>query len=428
MKNAFLSALSFLMIANNTIKSSYLLKNQYEMNLAILPRSSLSSTNFKNIWFGKMNLIHFIPVTFNGCFFGSSSVFIESNDILIIQNCFNLSGSIKVMDRSIFVSSTNLSDKFISFQVFNGKGTFQNSSFIAKSNEPVITAFKSEITIQNCNFSKCYNGGIVALQNTNLSISNSCFREMKAKEGAAVNFLGDLLKISNCAFINCQASKVGGALRIAGRLNSTLKSCFFRNNKSPQGNSIYLSKLSTLFLVKCSPRSLNDEIYYFKKSNVIARKDDPPIGEGGQYPATSTFSPTKIFTESIQFSFSNIFSRTTDFSQTKLFSISSFFTPSGNFTIPITPDPSQTPFGTPTPHVPDATLTPRSISNKNKSTKYLTFVIIICVAVVVIAIVAVVAILIQKRKSQIYPSDYDGENEEPKKTTVVISNINDDGL
>ena len=112
MQKAFLSTLSILMIANGTIKSSHLLKSKYSLNLAILPHNSLSITTFQNIWFKKIDLIHFSPITFNGCIFGSSSVFIQSKETLILQNCVNLSGHIKAENNDIFVNSSSLSENF----------------------------------------------------------------------------------------------------------------------------------------------------------------------------------------------------------------------------------------------------------------------------------------------------------------------------
>lgn len=423
MINNLLSSLSLLMITNGTIESSILLRNQYNLNLAILPRSSLSITTFKNVWFKKIELIHFSPITFNSCRFGSSSVFIQSKETLIIQSCANISGYIRAEGSDIYVNSSSLSENFSMFNLLHSHGNFHNSKFTTKSNKPVITCSNSAVNVQNCIFSECDHGGIVTLLKSNLTVSNSIFNKMGADEGGAINFDGDELIANKCIFSHCKAAKSGGALKIAGRLNSTFSSCSFRFNKSPQGNSIYLLKSSGLVLNDCFISSGANEIYNYRKPNMIKKVGPPQSGD--KEPDNPSPRPTPIssnyFSISNQFSQSSGFTTSNSFTKTIEFSQSSSFTPSVHTTLP---QPTEIPDQTSTPF-PTASFIDRS---SNRSTKYLTFVIIICAAVVVIAIVAVTAILLQKRKSQIYPSDYDGEDEEPKKTTVIISNINDDDL
>lgn len=422
MQKAFLSTLSILMIANGTIKSSHLLKSQYNLNLAILPHNSLSITTFQNIWFKKIDLIHFSPITFNGCIFGSSSVFIQSKETLILQNCVNLSGHIKAENNDIFVNSSSLSENFEMFHLINSHGTFQKSVFSTSSNKPVMICSKSEVFVHYCNFSNCETGGIVTLLHTNLTVSNSFFYKMKAKEGAAINFVGDELIIKECSFLHCIATKSGGALKISGRLNSTISTCYFNYNNSPQGNSIYLMKSSILFVKSSYFPPNTNEIYNAKKNINLG-----PVTTKNNTIGANFSTPTPSFTQSQYFSKSSAFYPSDYFTGTDAFSLSSQFSQSSLLTSAIytpTRSPAASPNPTSTP-APTASYIDRS---SNRSKKYLTFVIIICAAVVVIAIVAVTAILLQKRKSQIYPSDYDGEDEEPKKTTVVISNINDDDL
>ncbi|KAK8892028.1 hypothetical protein M9Y10_029250 [Tritrichomonas musculus] len=427
MQGAFLSTLSLLMVTNSTIKSHGLLKNSYEMDLSILPRSFKSTITFQNFLFKKINLIHFSPVTFDGCLFGSPSVFIESRELLIIRNCFNLSGSIEAIDRGILVDSTSLSQSFKHFYLFNSQGAFQNSTFTTKSDKPVITVSKSKISIKGCNFSNCKHGGIVALQNTNLTVLDSIFFNMEAEEGPAINFIGNSLIISESSFEQCKALRAGGALKIVANLNSTLTGCFFYNNKSPQGKSIYISENSYLSIVDCFIPSSANEIYTPGKSNLFVKDIGDGIIGNNESP-TPYFSPSGSFSSSLGFSPSTIFTRSKDFSATRTYSATNEFSPS----ITLTEGPNVVPSASngqssSSPQSSSSNASP-VVAKDKRGTKYLTFVIIICVVVVVIAIVAVTAILLQKRKSQIYPSDYDGETEEPKKTTVVISNINDDDL
>lgn len=427
MQKAFLSSLSLLIIANSTIKSSHILRNQYDLNLAILPHNLLSKTTFQNIWFKRIELVHFSPITFNGCHFGSSSVFIQSKETLIIQNCINLSGSIRSEERDIFVSSSNLSENFTTFQLFNSHASFQNSTFTTKSNKPIIICSKSEVLVQHCNFSQCNNGGIVTLLNTNLTVSSSFFYKMKADEGAAINFVGDKLIIDKSFFLYCNSTKLGGALKISNRLNSKISFCLFNFNQSPQGNSIYLLKSSQLILDHCYVPVSQKEIYNSKKSQLVVKGLTGTVQTGGD--PTNLPPATAIPSQSNFFSISNYFSQSFIFTRTSLFSPSLELLPLSSFSSILTNAySSPTQIAESSSALTAASTQPYIERSNNRSTKYLTFVIIICAVVVIIAIVAVTAVLLQKRKSQIYPSDYDGEDEEPKKTTVVISNINDDNL
>lgn len=414
MQSSIISTLSFLMIANSTLKSSHLLSNQYEINLAVLPRFSLSTLTLQNIFFKQINLIHFTPITFNGCLFGSSSVYIESNDILKIQNCNDLAGYIQVKNTNILVNSTKLSKNFTTFNIMNGKGIFMNSKFTSYSIEPVISTLESEIDIQNCNFSNCYYGGIKSLKKTNLTIFNCIFSMMKAEEGAAINFNGDSLRIQNCIFIKCNSLKAGGAIKIEERSESHILNSSFIQNKSPRGNSIYVSHKNKLFISNCNIPSYSNEIYNELKNNIIVKIG----GDDGNHDLPQDGNEDSTgFTKSNYFTLSDAFSSslhlkppaTHGFSPSSLFTASSQFSKSNSFA--------------PTREF-QASVKPIKVKS-SKNTSYLIFVVIICVVVVVIAIVAVTAILVQKKKNQIYPSDYDGEEEEPKKTTVTIANIND---
>lgn len=386
MQSSFITSLSFLMIANSTIKSSHLLKNRYDLNLALLPHLSSSTLKFQNVWFKHINLIHFTPVTFNSCKFGSSSIYIESKDTLIIQNCVNLSGYIKATDRDILVQSTNLSQKFKTFDIINANGNFESSTFSSSSNMPVILTSKSNITIKNCKFSKCCRSGIRASQDTKLNISDCIFNKMKSREGAAIDFSGDELKITDSIFKECKTSKVGGAIKFTGK-NLILIKSIFAQNESPKGNSIYLLQKSKASYISCSIPNSKNEIYVSIDDNRQIKKE-------------------------IKFS--------------------------GTFTLPDTKPTAAPPTASPPQATPNERTDPPSASSQpstptakskavKKNDKFLFIVIGICVVVVVIAIVAVTAVLLQKKKNQIYPSDYDGDDEEPKKTTVTIANINDVG-
>lgn len=400
MQSSLIASLSFLMIANNTIKSSHLLKNQYEMNLAILPHLSFSTLTFQNLWFKQMNVVHFTPITFDSCRFGSSSVYIESNNNLIIQNCANLSGHIKAINRDIFVQSTKLSKGFNTFELINANGFFQNSIFSSYSKERIIIALKSNVTVQNCNFSNCLFGGIKASQDTNLNLSNCIFNKMESDEGAAICFSGNQLNVFACIFKQCKASKAGGAIKFNGKKNSLITDSTFIQNESPQGNSIYMIRTtSSLYFINCSIPSSKNNIYYSTKNGIrpkyITDINGRPVGPGELPPSI-----------------------TLQFSQSSQFSASFSFTPECTAS-PLPTTPLRTPG-------PTSNTTAEVILKQNKNDKkYLAFVIVICAAVVIIAIVAVTAILIQKKKNQIYPSDYDGDEEEPKKTTVTVPNIHD---
>lgn len=404
MQSSFIASLSFLMIANNTIKSSYLLKNQYEINLAMLPQFSFSTLTFQNLWFKQMNVVHFTPISFNSCRFGSSLVYVESNNNLIIQNCVNLSGHIKAINRNIFVQSTKLSDNFKTFELINANGLFQDSIFSSHSKEQVIIASKSNITVKNCNFSNCLFGGIKALQETNLNLSNCMFNKMESDEGAAIFFYGNQLNVLACIFQQCKASKSGGAIKFNGKTDSHIIDSTFIKNESPKGNSIYIKKTGcNVYFKNCSNLSSKDDIYYNVNDEINIKWGEEDLDSSGNIPV-----------EGVQ---PSLMSETSPFSQ------SHSFTPSSSWT----PPPTQSPFPTkpPTP-TPNPSSTPYPVEKgENKDKNYLIFVIIICAAVVIIAIVAVTAILIQKKKNQIYPSDYDGDDEEPKKTTVTVPNIHD---
>ncbi|OHT05004.1 hypothetical protein TRFO_27395 [Tritrichomonas foetus] len=372
MQRSLFSALSLLLVANSTIKSARLSQINQQMNYALLPRNSLSTVTFQNIWLKQMNFIHFSPVNFKDCRFGSS-VYLESHAPLMIQDCHDLSGEVVSNRQAVKVSGSKVTSDFKVFKVIESNDClFEQSLFSTSSKDSVINLQRSSVKITECNFTNCRNSGIFA-KGSNLEIKSTLFKGMKAAEGSALHFKGNKLSVRHSTVINCEATKEGGAFKIMA--STCVFDCVsFIGNSAPIGSSI--SANSSVNLYKC----VYDKAFKEEFNGPIAVVMDIPT----EVP-TASVSPT----------------------------------------VSQSPIPTLSPFATPRPTMtpPGPTMTPVSLNpNPQKDTTFITFVIIICVVIVVIVIVVVIVVIVQKRKNQIYPSD-DTEDTEPKKTTVIVKNM-----
>ena len=372
MLQSFLSALSLISATNATITGSLTRRVGVDLSYALLPRNSRSSLIFDKLFFRNLDLVHFSPVTFHSCKF-SSPVHLESRGPISIQNCVNLMGTVDADQQDVLVEKTKVARDFVQFSIKNSKqAIFKSTEFHTTTDKPIIQLLNSDAMIDNCNFTGSKTSGVYAV-NSNLDILSTTFRNMMGENGGAVFFQGKEFHATNCLFINCTASKNGGALYLLAKNGVVAHSTFYRT-QAKVGPSVFSVK--SIIISGCSyERPFKDEF----------------VGSIGISFLTNTVSFLPPPTPSLSPTATTIIFNAT------------------------TPMPTRT--------IPDPTMTPVSFNpNPTKDTTYITFVIVICVVVVVIVIVIVVVVVIQKRKNQIYPSD-DEEETEPKKTTVIVKNM-----
>lgn len=393
---SFFAALSLILSTNATIRASYQ-KNIYSsISLSILPRLSYNTLSFQNFNFeSKLKLNHFQPILFKNCYF-ASAVDLNSHAPLYLKNCHNITGTISSSANVIFVFNSTFSQNFVKFDIRGCKNcSFIKSNFSTKSSERVISLKNSQSQIISCNFNNFLNGSINSI-NSNLSVVNSAFKNIKSDKGAAIYFLGEKLVIDNCLFEQCK-STVGGAVYFLATESIIRKSNFVQND-SPIGKSIFYHYYheSKPILDDCF---FTDEI----ENEVVERNLDKNLRNNDNLvkklldiPVPPTRSPAATLSQSP----------------------SPSRTPLPSATASKSPTASQSPVATQTPF---ATPTMVEVVKKNEK-YYITAVAIICAAVVVVVIVVVVVVLVKKKKNRIYPKT-DSDEAEPQGVSVIVNRI-----
>ena len=105
-----------------------------------------------------------------------------------------------------------------------------------------IAIYNSECSIINCSFENNnveFDGAAISIVSGSLNVSDSIFKDNKAKDNGGAIYSTEDIYIDNCTFINNSASQ-GGAIH---SLNCNLLDCKFINNSAvSDGGTIYSSK------------------------------------------------------------------------------------------------------------------------------------------------------------------------------------------
>lgn len=377
MKGTIMNTLSMFIMLNNTIKATNLLNQRPQISL--LHRDSLSALTLTNSYLSNLHS----PSFHHG--YLRPSISFESQSIQINDNA-NLEDVIEVSDKDLLVKSPTISQKFKSFKVINSNAQFDKTEFNIPATTNLITAKLSNINIKNCRFSTAKTTPIYVTSESNLKVENSVFQDLNGKFGGAIYFSGNEIFLSGTLFLNCQASKAGGAIFINSSEKITFKDLSFVANYAPVASSIYLYTNATYSLDSCMiPKPIEQEVV--KRSS--GSRGIQAIDEKS-YTPPPTQSPT-----------------------------SSIYIPTP--TDSHTPTTAQTPNATQTPIATPSFIKQTEIPAK--TTSYIVFTAVICGGVIILVVTITIILLVQKKKNQIYPTDDEDDDVEPQKTTVVIPNM-----
>ncbi len=198
-------------------------------------RGTITNCTIKNNYWRGVSVANGSNATITGC------TFIDNTTYALYLNGVDANTVVTNCD---FISNQgNEGNNGYGAYVYNSAPTFQSCDFIQNEGHGLYS-WNSNLSMDNCTFTgnnHYWNGGgILALNGSLITLTNSTFDDNSAQYGAGIHLEGSAVDLAQCLFDGNTASSRGGGVYVEWNATLTATGCTFVNNSADTGSAIFI--------------------------------------------------------------------------------------------------------------------------------------------------------------------------------------------